>query len=757
MVARPELRKHVGFMLILSAFIPLGVLYLRATPLLETPDEPSHFSLVKYIADEVGLPPARPALPEAGPAPVILPGSPVYYAPPLYYVLGAPLIAGLDTAGFATNVIPNPNWARGWAPTPSRSSQNKNFYVHTADQRPPFAGWAVAMLRLRIFSLLLGGVTVGGVYALARTIWTTPVDTSWVFATTALVAFNPAFLFTTIGVTNDALLIALSTWAFVLMARLVSRGPDAGSGLVLSLGITLGLAALTKQSALAFVPAAILAVAWAARSKPEPRRMVPRWLLLLAVLITLLAGGWYLNNTLTYGDPLGFEPHRPPAGGWHPSLSLLVRQFGQALQSYWAVFGWGLILVEPVVYLLFAVFVLIGLLGCAMQPAGRKSRLTALLALGVLFNLIGLLLWLWRTSAPYGRLLFPTLGPVAVLLVVGWRRWLGTGRGRIFASVVALTLGLFAAIVPWRYLRPAYASSVVSTSAFQEATALDVRFGEAIRLLAFRAVPTSARPGEQVKLTLYWQTDKKLDSDVMVFVQLAPTDPERWVAGFNDYLGSPRYPTGVWQAGEVIEQVYQLQLPDDVPTPSLYWFGVGLCDEPGGERLPGTADGAPLPGGTVRLGTLRVLDRENRQPFQEVNFRLGSSIRLIGYDLEVSQTDAITVTLFWKAEAAREESWTVFVHLLDQDGRVVAQHDGLPRQGAYPTWAWQEGDLVPDSHTLQMPSNHKPGTYRLLTGLYRSGDGIRVPVFDQVDRRVPNDAAILTDINLAEESDRNGD
>jgi 4-amino-4-deoxy-L-arabinose transferase-like glycosyltransferase len=292
------LREHGGLVVILMAFLALGIAYLWATPLLETPDEPSHFSVVKYIADEGHLPPAHPAPPEAGPVPVIQPGPPVYYAPPLYYVLGALLIGDLDTDGFAAGVIPNPNWARGWAPTPGHSPENKHIYVHTAAQRPPYAGWAIAMLRLRVFSLLLGGATVVGVYALAHMLWFSrsvsrrgSMEQSWVLATTALVAFNPAFLFVTIGVTNDALLIALSTWAFVVMAWVIMGEASQRWGRVALLGLLLGLGALTKQSALALFPVAALAVVWGARS----RREALQWLFLCFGIAALVASWWYAS------------------------------------------------------------------------------------------------------------------------------------------------------------------------------------------------------------------------------------------------------------------------------------------------------------------------------------------------------------------------------------------------------------------------------------------------------------------------------
>jgi 4-amino-4-deoxy-L-arabinose transferase-like glycosyltransferase len=746
------------------------MLYLWVTPLLETPDEPSHFSVVKYIADKGHLPPARSAPSDAGPVPVILPGPPVYYAPPLYYVLGAPLIVDLETDGFAAAVVPNPNWARGWAPTPDRSPENKHIYVHTADQRPPYTGWAAAMVRLRVFSLLLGGATVSGVYALARALWASPTKQSWVLATTALVAFNPAFLFVTIGVTNDALLIALSTWAFVLMAWLVGRPANQRPwSLAALLGIVMGLGTLTKQSMLAFLPVAALALVWGARSQPRPRPTALKQLLVWATFILLLAGWWYLRNTMDYGDPLGFQPHQTPAGAWQPPLSLLLRQVGQALRGYWGAFGWGLILVDPIIYVLVAAFVVVGLTGwlrsqttdhqlptrrAETQDEAADHRLPAILALGVLLNLIGLVLWLWRTSAPYGRLLFPTLGPLAVLLVLGWQRWLGHGRGRPFAWGVTLTLGLYAVIVPWRYLQPAYASPVVSPSAVEDATPLNVHFDKTLRLLGHRMNPEVAKPGDRVTLTLYWQAMTSLEDNLTAFVHLAPRDPQQWVAGLDDHLGSSRYPSRVWQKGEVIEQVHQLRLPDDAPAPALYWFSVGLYVGPGGERLPVTADGAPLPYGAVWLGPLRVQSERPWQPRQRVDYRLGSTIRLTGYDVDTSRASSVTVTLYWQAVAVPEGDWIVFVHLLDADGHLVAQDDAPPRQGDYPTWAWLPGDRVLDHHTLSLPPNLSPGTFQLQVGLYRPDDGARIPVFDQADRRVPDDVAFLTDIALSGKTER---
>ncbi len=746
------LRSHAGLIVILTAFLGLGTIYLRVTPLLETPDEPSHFSVVKYIADTRRLPPPNPAPIDAGPAPTIQSGPPVYYAPPLYYVLGALLIADINTDGFAEAVIPNPNWARGWAPTPGRSPENKNIYVHTAEQRPPYAGWAIAMLRLRFFSLLLGAIAVVGAYALAHELTSSPIYQT---TATAFVAFNPAFLFVTTGVTNDALLIALSTWTFVLMARIVTRRSSLITRYSLLLGCILGLAALTKQSALALLPVAGVTVVWGAGS----RRQALKGLLLLLAPVVLVAGWWYLHNTLAYADPLGFAPHRAPTEDWTPPLSLLLRQLGQALRGYWGAFGWGLILVEPAIYVLIGAFVLTGLLGW-LRPSNLNRRrptadrrTTLVLALGLLSNVVGLVLWLWRTSARYGQLLYPTIGPLAVLIVLGWRRWLNERTIRLFAWVVTGTMGLYATVVPFRYLHPAYANPVVPLSASFDAKPLDIQFDHRFDLLGYRITPEEALPGTEVQLTLYWQATTTLNEDLILFVQLAPQDPEQRVAGLDDLLGSSRYPTSVWQADEVIEQATLLRLPDDAYAPALYWFTVGLYAETSTERLPVTADGVPAPERAVRLGPLWLLDRDTEPLAESVYYRLGSAIRLVGYDVQTSQADTLTVTLDWRAVAPPQDEWTVFVHLLDPTGAPVAQHDGPPRGGDYPTWAWRMGDRILDAHTLALPPDLPPGLYRLQVGLYQPAGDTRMPVFDADDERLPDDVIPLFEMTLPAESD----
>lgn len=94
---------------------------------------------------------------------------------------------------------------------------------------------------------------------------------------------------------------------------------------------------------------------------------------------------------------------------------------------------------------------------------------------------------------------------------------------------------------------------------------------------------------------------------------------------------------------------------------------------------------------------------------------------------------SLRLTLYWRAEQALAEDYTVFVHALDADGQLIGQADGPPVLGHYPTRSWLPGELVQDSRPV--PAAHQ---YRL--GLYRPTSGERLPAFAPDGKRLPDDA-----------------
>jgi hypothetical protein len=127
---------------------------------------------------------------------------------------------------------------------------------------------------------------------------------------------------------------------------------------------------------------------------------------------------------------------------------------------------------------------------------------------------------------------------------------------------------------------------------------------------------------------------------------------------------------------------------------------------------------------------------------RRLDVRLGDHVELLGYRLnsaELSSSATVTVTLFWRSDGRVRADNHVFVHLLDEAGELVAQDDGAPVEGGRPTWTWQDGEIVSDSHRLVVPQDlvSRSGTYTVSVGLYDQGTKTRLPAVTLDGTRLP--------------------
>lgn len=730
----------------LLIFACLGWTYRQQTPLLETPDEPSHFEVINYIAQHNLLPP-RSSETRTGPAPTVSEDVPFYYAPPLYYLLAASLVGQVDSQ-FAQAVIPNPNFGRGIGLNLADGANNKNMYVHTAAQTPPnLAPWAMAMQRVRLLSLAFGLATVLGTWALARQIW--PQNWRWQATAVALIVFNPTFLYISNGVTNDSLLIALCTWSFVLMGSLLqSHNPKIGWR-EWTLALLLGASILTKQTGFILLPPALLVVVVRARQMAWPRRRL--WLVVTGglVVVTAVGGWWYLFNGIVYGDPLALESHRalPPVESIAERLQFSLAQSWGAFKSYWAAFGWATIFVQPLWYAWFVALTVLGLTGWLWRER-PSSKIPSILWLAVLLNGGLMLVWLWRTAAPYGRLLFPVIAPLSCLLVLGWQRWLARLRwpDSVGQLAVVLPVAALALLVPFGYLQPAFAPVATPPDRATDYLPLDATFDKQFHLLGYTIAPETLQPGSELTLTLFWRLANSAADPSLIesVIQVAPLNPEAQVTAVSELLGTPRYPAPFWQTGEIIVQQHTLSLAEDAPAPSLYWFDLILVDETTQTRLPVVWQDELLADALLRIGPEPILldGTAVSSPTNRASYTFGQQIQLNGYDLRPAANEAgLELTLFWQALAQPTADWTVFVHLVDENGSLVAQGDGVPRDGNFPTQWWPTGTHIPDTHRLAGEINCDAlSQYRLLLGFYNPVTAERLPVSGASGQLLPNNA-----------------
>jgi hypothetical protein len=96
-------------------------------------------------------------------------------------------------------------------------------------------------------------------------------------------------------------------------------------------------------------------------------------------------------------------------------------------------------------------------------------------------------------------------------------------------------------------------------------------------------------------------------------------------------------------------------------------------------------------------------------------FTWGGGIDLRSWEA-VQEDDRLQVKLQWQAKVEMARSYTVFVHVLAEDGTLIAQLDRLP--DGYLTSDWKPGEIVSDRFTIPLPGDLPAGRYLIQTGFY---------------------------------------
>jgi len=106
----------------------------------------------------------------------------------------------------------------------------------------------------------------------------------------------------------------------------------------------------------------------------------------------------------------------------------------------------------------------------------------------------------------------------------------------------------------------------------------------------------------------------------------------------------------------------------------------------------------------------------SENPMVQLPVQFGSVLNFIGYQLPSTPDDqSVTLVTYWRVQARPEGQLRIFVHLIDAQGNIVAQYDGLD----IPPEGWYRGDVLVQRHTLAIPKDRDTaGVYQLKVGLY---------------------------------------
>jgi hypothetical protein len=291
------------------------------------------------------------------------------------------------------------------------------------------------------------------------------------------------------------------------------------------------------------------------------------------------------------------------------------------------------------------------------------------------------------------------------------------------------------------------------------ANSLDVAFGPDIRMagydveinetIARHAGPVVVGAGGTLDYILYWRTTKPLAVDYSATVLLVGANGEH-LTQRDKGAGGPFRPPTLWVGNRLHADKHEMRIPKTASA-GLYRPYVAIYDSQTGE-LQG--DGYWLPAAKV----LRTAPET--PPEHETSVRFGEMATLLGYDLslgdaeeerqrpEVHRGSEITLTLYFRSDAATPTNYTRFVHLYDPQLGMAVQADSPPTGGINPTSAWLPGEVIVDRVPLTIAQDAAPGVYTLRVGLYDPSDGTRVPVEDRTGNLLADAQVVLMDLRI---------
>jgi 4-amino-4-deoxy-L-arabinose transferase-like glycosyltransferase len=740
-------RPRAGLALVIGAFVLLAGLYSVVAPPFETPDEIWHYAFIQHLAAGRGLPVSTPN--------TQAPWRQQGVQAPGYYLAAAALTAAIDQGDFpALYARANPQAASGRPDAPA----NRNYLIHHADEGWPWRGSVLALHVARLFAVTLGAVTLWAIYRALELI----LDRRWALLGTALVGLIPQFIFISAAASNDNAINALAALVLWRLVALVVAPPEAGNrnehpgahprgrdrgaayswrslGPALAIGGLLGLALLTKLSALGLVALAGLAVvlaAWRAR----------RWRLLiyngLAVGLPALAiaGWWYARNWVLYRDPLAWNVWeanillRVVPAGWRT----IVAELGSLARSFWGLFGWLNVPYPAWVYGAFRVLTIAFALGLLLHilrwlislvrrrrpPFDWRWAGGWLLILWPVLLAISWIRFMRIAPAAQGRYFFPAAPSLALLMLLalgGYRLLrLSERAARRTGWAVAAALLLLSAVTPFWIIQPAYRPPAAVTAAGIPAVTAEV--GSQFAILGASAEPSSLLPGETARVTVVWRALAPTAGDYSVFIHLVNAEGLT-IAQADTMPGGGLRPTSQWAPGETRAERYDVIIPEAAYTPDRGRWAVGLYDHATGKRLPvrliaadpalaATADPEGL-----RFGAAEVAARPGKVP-NRIAADFADNVTLEGYSFSSRSVRAgkpFTVTLYWRARGPVAGDYTTFAHLLDAGFGTYGGHDGVPEPRSP---AWQPGRVVTDTHTFTVAPDAASGVYRVEVSLY---------------------------------------
>lgn len=738
---------------ILVIYVTLAVIQSLTLPVFEGPDEQLHYAYARYLVNHLALPPMNGQLNDDSSAYEVRQEA---GQPPLYYTLIALVTAPFPGADDVQGYVNANPYMTAYDVT-GVTNDNHNRYLHGQERYTPFTGVSLAIHVGRLVSVMLGTLTLLGVYGAARAV--TPAHPALALLATALAACQPVFIFLNSAITNDSAVICFTTLTIWIALRILREGPT----LKLSIlgGLFAGLTVLSKFNGIWIAPViwlVILAAAWLIHQRGH----LPIGALAASVGVWLVVvGWWFVRNMLVGGDPFGLTIHaigdQSPLHVAKSALDGFGVHLANLESSAWFFSGWaGLVPAPTWIYTLFRLSFGIGwlgALGAGIQTIRRKDTLHLLqglcLALCLALAIAGAIYWILIYMWTLGRLILPAIGAAALLAATGWvwmyqqvrqaqlRTWLPRAASPLLGA--ALLGGSIGSV---------YTTSVALnkhpgiTTPTAQMTPTQITFlspdstrAPVAEVIGYEFVAQDVRSGGALYGKICWKSLGYTQASYPYSLQLVGEGDAR-IATRSSYHGLGSYPMSAWQPGEKFCDPTSLVIEGTVDRPRALNVLISLFDISAEQSSTSGVLAAVDAGGNAIypvIARVRVAPAHQAAPPAPTTL-LGDFAGLIGSRLEMlpkaDGTTTLSVTLQLAALKPTPLDAKVFMHVIDASGTAIAQSDHQPDAGWFPTNYWQKGDVIDDHFEISLPAGIPLNSLKFGFGMYDGQTGQRLAAID---------------------------
>ncbi|MCA9969438.1 MAG: hypothetical protein KC425_04435, partial [Anaerolineales bacterium] len=248
---------------------------------------------------------------------------------------------------------------------------------------------------------------------------------------------------------------------------------------------------------------------------------------------------------------------------------------------------------------------------------------------------------------------------------------------------------------------------------------------------------TTVRAGDVVPLTLAMRAPAGTADFVVPVIRVGDANSPRQLD--MPFTTDSHLVTPAWLPGEVIVERFNFALPHDLPAGD-YPVTIDLQNLSADAALP-----LGLPAGTlavtaqrhpIRTADLLATFRQQVGLVRATAGGAGNGRVAAPWPapLTAAPGDTLQLTLTWRSLAPADESYTVFVHLIDLANRPIVALDYTPLGGSMPThlWfpKWLPGQQMQDPYRLTIPADLPPGEYLIEIGLYEMVGQRRLHIAD---------------------------